>query len=161
MQRAARLVEQLGLPLELDTDGIWCALPASFPENFEVCILSSQPAVPSFGGSARKWCCECLWLKFMHHRSPHCERQAASTDQDPFNAQLRRSGGKPLRISYPCVILNVMVAGNNTNDQYQDLISAETLKYSTSSQMSIEFEVDGPYKAWPLLLLLPEACRSR
>ena len=24
-------------PLELDTDGIWCVLPSSFPENFEVC----------------------------------------------------------------------------------------------------------------------------
>ena len=23
-------------PLELDTDGIWCVMPASFPENFEV-----------------------------------------------------------------------------------------------------------------------------
>ena len=23
-------------PLELDTDGIWCVLPASFPENFQV-----------------------------------------------------------------------------------------------------------------------------
>lgn len=27
-------VEQLGKPLELDTDGIWCCLPGSFPENF-------------------------------------------------------------------------------------------------------------------------------
>ena len=36
MQRAARLVEQLGLPLELDTDGIWCVLPASFPETYQV-----------------------------------------------------------------------------------------------------------------------------
>jgi len=36
VQRAARLVEQLGVPLELDTDGIWCALPKSFPENFKV-----------------------------------------------------------------------------------------------------------------------------
>ena len=35
-QQASRLVEQLGLPLELDTDGIWCALPSSFPENFKV-----------------------------------------------------------------------------------------------------------------------------
>jgi len=24
------------MPLELDTDGIWCALPGSFPENFKV-----------------------------------------------------------------------------------------------------------------------------
>jgi hypothetical protein len=28
-------VEQLGKPLELDTDGIWCALPGSFPEDFK------------------------------------------------------------------------------------------------------------------------------
>lgn len=25
---------QIGRPLELDTDGIWCILPSSFPENF-------------------------------------------------------------------------------------------------------------------------------
>jgi hypothetical protein len=24
----------LGKPLELDTDGIWCLLPSAFPENF-------------------------------------------------------------------------------------------------------------------------------
>ena len=35
-QRAARLVEAIGKPLELDTDGIWCCLPASFPENYKV-----------------------------------------------------------------------------------------------------------------------------
>lgn len=29
-------MEQLGRPLELDTDGIWCALPASFPEVFKL-----------------------------------------------------------------------------------------------------------------------------
>ena len=33
---ARELVEQIGRPLELDTDGIWCVLPQSFPENFVV-----------------------------------------------------------------------------------------------------------------------------
>ncbi len=45
--QAREIVEQIGRPLELDTDGIWfvshiktvvmrrCALPGSFPENFE------------------------------------------------------------------------------------------------------------------------------
>lgn len=33
---ARELVEQVGRPLELDTDGIWCVLPASFPENFTI-----------------------------------------------------------------------------------------------------------------------------
>ncbi|KAJ3105734.1 DNA polymerase epsilon catalytic subunit, partial [Phlyctochytrium bullatum] len=34
IQLARRRIEKLGRPLELDTDGIWCALPKSFPENF-------------------------------------------------------------------------------------------------------------------------------
>uniref|UniRef100_T1J6P1 DNA polymerase epsilon catalytic subunit n=1 Tax=Strigamia maritima TaxID=126957 RepID=T1J6P1_STRMM len=34
IKRAREIVEQIGRPLELDTDGIWCVLPASFPENF-------------------------------------------------------------------------------------------------------------------------------
>ncbi|KIJ49176.1 hypothetical protein M422DRAFT_28152 [Sphaerobolus stellatus SS14] len=34
IQMARQLVEQIGRPLELDTDGIWCMLPGIFPENF-------------------------------------------------------------------------------------------------------------------------------
>lgn len=34
IQMAKELVEKIGRPLELDTDGIWCILPATFPENF-------------------------------------------------------------------------------------------------------------------------------
>lgn len=34
IQMARKLVERIGRPLELDTDGIWCTLPATFPENF-------------------------------------------------------------------------------------------------------------------------------
>jgi DNA polymerase epsilon subunit 1 len=33
---AKTLVEKLGKPLELDTDGIWCLLPKGFPEHFKV-----------------------------------------------------------------------------------------------------------------------------
>lgn len=32
--QARKLVEQIGRPLELDTDGIWCILPQSFPDVF-------------------------------------------------------------------------------------------------------------------------------
>ena len=35
IQMARQLVEQIGRPLELDTDGIWCMLPGVFPENFK------------------------------------------------------------------------------------------------------------------------------
>ncbi|GLG99117.1 DNA polymerase epsilon catalytic subunit [Gryllus bimaculatus] len=34
--KAREIVEQVGRPLELDTDGIWCVLPESFPENFVI-----------------------------------------------------------------------------------------------------------------------------
>ncbi|KAF9543309.1 DNA polymerase epsilon catalytic subunit [Mortierella hygrophila] len=34
IQLARQLVERMGQPLELDTDGIWCIFPQTFPENF-------------------------------------------------------------------------------------------------------------------------------
>ncbi|KAG8844249.1 DNA polymerase epsilon catalytic subunit, partial [Serendipita sp. 411] len=34
IQMARKLVDGIGRPLELDTDGIWCMLPGIFPENF-------------------------------------------------------------------------------------------------------------------------------
>ncbi|CAN6606997.1 DNA polymerase epsilon catalytic subunit A [Trichomonascus vanleenenianus] len=34
IQLARSLVERLGRPLELDTDGIWCILPKTFPEDY-------------------------------------------------------------------------------------------------------------------------------
>ena len=60
--------------------------------------------------------------------------------------QFLGADGKELRVSYPCVVLNVMVAQHNTNDQYQTLADPAAKRYETSSEMSIEFEVDGPYK---------------
>ncbi|KAG7176387.1 DNA polymerase epsilon catalytic subunit A-like [Homarus americanus] len=34
--KSREIVEQIGRPLELDTDGIWCILPSSFPENYVI-----------------------------------------------------------------------------------------------------------------------------
>ncbi|KAL6549283.1 DNA polymerase epsilon catalytic subunit A [Orobanche gracilis] len=79
IQNAHLLVERIGRPIELDTDGIWYS--------------------------------------------------------------------KKLTISYPCVMLNADVARNNTNDQYQTLKDPVSKTYATHSECSIEFEVDGPYKA--------------
>ncbi|KAI9558619.1 hypothetical protein GHT06_015407 [Daphnia sinensis] len=36
IRKARELIEQIGRPLELDTDGIWCILPSSFPENYVI-----------------------------------------------------------------------------------------------------------------------------
>ncbi|BGP19454.1 hypothetical protein JCM10213_006274 [Rhodosporidiobolus nylandii] len=35
IQMSRKLVEQIGRPLELDTDGIWCMLPATFPDGYK------------------------------------------------------------------------------------------------------------------------------
>ncbi|GAB2236247.1 hypothetical protein Droror1_Dr00027986 [Drosera rotundifolia] len=88
--------EKIRRPHELHTDGIWCALPRSFLENFTFKTIDPK---------------------------------------------------KKLTISYPCVMLNVDVARNNTNDQYQTLKDTVNKTYLTHSECSIEFEVDGPYKA--------------
>lgn len=98
IQLARQLVERLGRPLELDTDGIWCMLPASFPENFS----------------------------------------------------FKLKNGKKLSVSYPCVMLNHLVHARFTNHQYQTLVDDKKFKYSTHSDNSIFFEVDGPYKAMVL-----------
>jgi DNA polymerase epsilon subunit 1 len=100
IQNACKLIERVGRPLELDTDGIWCCLPGSFPEEYKL-----------------------------------------------------ETNGKPVLLSYPGLILNAMVAKNNENDQYQSLVDAKNKKYEISSRMTIEFEVDGPYKA----MILPAA----
>uniref|UniRef100_A0A914W395 DNA polymerase epsilon catalytic subunit n=1 Tax=Plectus sambesii TaxID=2011161 RepID=A0A914W395_9BILA len=98
IKKARELVEQIGRPLELDTDGIWCILPASFPEN--VTFLSTHP------------------------------------------------GKSKVTISYPGAMLNALVKDSFTNDQYHTLQADGT--YTTSSENSIFFEVDGPYLAMVL-----------
>ncbi|OLY79611.1 DNA polymerase epsilon catalytic subunit A, partial [Smittium mucronatum] len=42
IQLARRLVEKVGRPLELDTDGIWCTLPNGFPENFSFKVRNGK-----------------------------------------------------------------------------------------------------------------------
>lgn len=98
IQMARKLVERLGRPLELDTDGIWCILPKTFPENFT----------------------------------------------------LRTKNGRKMTLEFPCLMLNYLVHEQFTNHQYQTLEDARKLRYSTRSENSIFFEVDGPYKAMVL-----------
>ncbi|CAG8603996.1 3851_t:CDS:2, partial [Acaulospora colombiana] len=43
IQMARKLVDDIGRPLELDTDGIWCMLPGVFPENFTFKFATGKP----------------------------------------------------------------------------------------------------------------------
>ncbi|KAF4566262.1 DNA polymerase epsilon catalytic subunit [Pleurotus pulmonarius] len=48
IQMARALVEQIGRPLELDTDGIWCMLPGVFPENFKFKLSNGKSLAFSY-----------------------------------------------------------------------------------------------------------------
>ncbi|EPY40246.1 hypothetical protein AGDE_03682 [Angomonas deanei] len=44
IQMARALVQHIGITLELDTDGIWCCLPNTFPENYS--FTTTDPKKP-------------------------------------------------------------------------------------------------------------------
>ena len=48
IQMARQLVERIGRPLELDTDGIWCILPSTFPENFAFTLKNGKKVSLSY-----------------------------------------------------------------------------------------------------------------
>ncbi|AET37355.1 DNA polymerase epsilon catalytic subunit Ecym_1099 [Eremothecium cymbalariae DBVPG len=48
IQMARSVVERIGRPLELDTDGIWCIIPNSFPENFEFTLKNGRKLFLSY-----------------------------------------------------------------------------------------------------------------
>jgi DNA polymerase epsilon subunit 1 len=48
IQMARALVEKIGRPLELDTDGIWCMLPGVFPENYKFNLANGKAIAFSY-----------------------------------------------------------------------------------------------------------------
>lgn len=95
-----QLFDQIGMPLELDTDGIWTLLPKGFPEEYK----------------------------------------------------FKMKNGKTLNFEFPCTMCNNLIYEKYGNDQYQTKIPG-TLKYDIREEMSIFFEIDGPYKC----MMIPAA----
>lgn len=95
-----KFLESIGIPLELDTDGIWCLFPQVFPETYGLV----------------------------------------------FN------DGKKSNFSFPCAVLNMNTYTAFCNKQYQTL-SEDKTEYLTKTEMSIFFEIDGPYRC----IVLPAA----
>ena len=48
IREAREFVDKMGLPLELDTDGIWCLLPKSFPDRFKLELASGKSLTMTF-----------------------------------------------------------------------------------------------------------------
>ncbi|VDN01879.1 unnamed protein product [Thelazia callipaeda] len=123
---ARKLVEQIGKPLELDTDGIWCLIPGSFPENITFTLRSSKRKMVYFWFLLQYSLLGAEVLFIFEHLTDHGYRLQ-------------------ITVSYPGAILNALVRDKFTNDQYHQLEQDGT--YSISSENSIFFEVDGPYLA--------------
>ena len=87
------LFDMIGMPLELDTDGIWTLLPKQFPENFT----------------------------------------------------FELNNGKKINFSFPCTMCNLLIYDKYGNKQYQTLVNKQTLEYEKRLEMSVFFEIDGPY----------------
>ena len=86
IQMARELVERIGRPLELDTDGIWCMLPATFPENVVFALKNGKKLPISY---------PCVMLnhlvhgKFTNHQyqdlvDPHAFKYETHSDNTIF-----------------------------------------------------------------------------
>ncbi|KAL7059051.1 hypothetical protein AAHC03_013201 [Spirometra sp. Aus1] len=65
--RARELVEQIGRSLELDTDGIWCMLPASFPQNLQFQLASGKKLSVSYPGAVLNQLVQDLFTNDQYH----------------------------------------------------------------------------------------------
>lgn len=65
----------------------------------------------------------------------------------PEDIKIKFKNGKSFNMSYPCQILNHLIYEKYANKQYQELVDQQNFEYVTKKEMTIAFEIDGPYKA--------------
>ena len=61
IKEARKIVERVGQPLELDTDGIWCCLPKTFPDEFVIKTKSGKKLFFNFMNSYLNIMCKELF----------------------------------------------------------------------------------------------------
>ena len=128
IKRAREVVEGIGTPLELDTDGIWTLLPKSFPENFQFNVEIIDTSLSQSSNNEQ------------------CSDTQSTEKLSQNDSQKSKIIKKKIVFSYPCVMLNYRVRKEFSNDQYQ-VKDANTGKYKKFKECSILFEIDGPYRA--------------
>ena len=94
--RARELVEQIGRPLELDTDGIWAILPKSFPENFTFEMKD---------GSTRSISYPCVMLNADVHELYTNHQYQSLADDQQYRARSECSIFFELDGPYKCMVL--------------------------------------------------------
>ena len=127
-----------GRPLELDTDGIWCVLPASFPENYIIKTTNPKKAkVPiSYPGAMLN-----VMVKVSYHL--HRQKQIQCVKNESwYKNRVVLIFHIGLQSFYSLFdIHSVLFQDSFTNDQYHEFVDPKTLKYEVRSENSIFFEV--------------------
>ena len=126
---ARELAQSIGVPLELDTDGIWCCLPSSFPLNVKLEINDGN----SHKSVSFNYACAVLntlvQKKFSNDQYQDIQ-ESASADQ---------SLDGWVGATYPEMAADAQVGS---------IAPSDVPHYATRpTQCSIEFEVDGPHHA--------------
>lgn len=65
----------------------------------------------------------------------------------PENFELKFKDGSKDTLSYPCSVCNLLIYDLFKNTQYQTEKTDKFLQFDTREEMTIFFEIDGPYKA--------------
>ncbi|KNH09590.1 DNA replication licensing factor [Perkinsela sp. CCAP 1560/4] len=125
IHQAQEFAESIGIPLELDTDGIWCCLPQSFPLNFKLEVEENGiKKEVSFN-----YPCAVLNTLVKKKFSNDQYQEAAKWNAGDFHSESFENGNTPSK--------QHDVANIPENSDY----------ITRPSQCCIEFEVDGPHHA--------------
>eukprot|EP00002_Diphylleia_rotans_P041170 TRINITY_DN9949_c0_g1_i1.p1 TRINITY_DN9949_c0_g1~~TRINITY_DN9949_c0_g1_i1.p1 ORF type:complete len:2242 (+),score=458.11 TRINITY_DN9949_c0_g1_i1:64-6789(+) len=82
IQETRQIIDIIGRPLELDTDGIWCMLPSSLPENYD--LKSSTPGKSKFNFS---YMCSCLNLMVAMGYTNHQYQTLVDKDRKKYEVK--------------------------------------------------------------------------
>lgn len=71
----------------------------------------------------------------------------------PENFEVEFKDGSKSTLAYPCSVCNLLIYDAYKNTQYQMERKDKAMKFNTSTEMSIFFEIDGPHRA----MIIPAA----
>lgn len=80
IQMARQLVQRFGRPLEIDTDGIWCILPSSFPEEYNFKLKNGK----TYSGSY-----PCSMLNYLVHEKFTNHQYQTLIDPEKYQYEIK------------------------------------------------------------------------
>ncbi|TBU03206.1 catalytic subunit A of DNA polymerase epsilon [Hamiltosporidium tvaerminnensis] len=130
IKEARNFIEGIGIPLELDTDGIWCLIPESFPDTFLV-------------NKNKKISFLCIVLNYLISQKFTNQQYQEKIITNDCNSELTSDNKSSFINTENFLSSNTIL----NSDQRKFHIKN---KYEIKPYNSIEFEIDVPYKAMVL-----------